>query len=84
MTGSRLRSRGAAAFLDRRERHSLLLAAAAADNQPFAAIEADVTIEEDVAHAVETALAQFGNIGTMVHNVAIGPLGTVLDTPPAL
>jgi NAD(P)-dependent dehydrogenase (short-subunit alcohol dehydrogenase family) len=61
-----------------------LLAAAAADNLPLAAIEADVSIEEHVARAVETALARFGSIGAVVHNAAIGPLGTVLDTPPAL
>jgi NAD(P)-dependent dehydrogenase (short-subunit alcohol dehydrogenase family) len=61
-----------------------LLAEAAAGKLPLAAMEADVSAEEHVARVVETALARFGSIGAVVHNAAIGPLGTVLDTPPAL
>ncbi|MFG1374325.1 SDR family oxidoreductase [Xanthobacter oligotrophicus] len=45
-------------------------------------LEADVTVEADVARVVDTALARCGRIHGIVNNAAIGPLGTVLDTPP--
>lgn len=45
-------------------------------------LEADVTVEADVARVVDTALARYGRIHGIVNNAAIGPLGTVLDTPP--
>jgi len=48
------------------------------------ALEADVSDEADVARVVDIALSRFGRIGALVNNAAIGPLGTVLDTDPAL
>jgi NAD(P)-dependent dehydrogenase (short-subunit alcohol dehydrogenase family) len=50
----------------------------------FEAQEADVSDEADVARVVGLALSRFGRIGALVNNAAIGPLGTVLDTDPAL
>ena len=50
----------------------------------FEALEADVSDEADVARVVGLALSRFGRIGALVNNAAIGPLGTVLDTDPAL
>jgi NAD(P)-dependent dehydrogenase (short-subunit alcohol dehydrogenase family) len=48
------------------------------------ALEADVSDEADVARVMGLALSRFGRIGALVNNAAIGPLGTVLDTDPAL
>lgn len=56
----------------------------AALGSAFDVFEADVSDEAAVARVVETALARFGRIGALVNNAAIGPLGTVLDTDPAL
>ncbi len=50
----------------------------------FEALEADVSDEADVARVMGLALSRFGRIGALVNNAAIGPLGTVLDTDPAL
>jgi len=47
-------------------------------------MEADVSEPAAVAAVVACALARFERIGAVVNNAAIGPLGTVLDTPPEL
>lgn len=47
-------------------------------------LEADVSSATDVERVVATALARHGRIDALVHNAAIGPLGTVLDTDEAL
>lgn len=58
--------------------------AAQADGLPLWFIAADVTDEAQVAGVVEAALERHGRIHGVVNNAAIGPLGTVLDTPPDL
>ncbi|WP_144639300.1 SDR family NAD(P)-dependent oxidoreductase [Bordetella genomosp. 13] len=45
-------------------------------------MEADVSNEADVARVAQRALDLHGRIDGLVNNAAIGPLGTVLDTPP--
>lgn len=47
-------------------------------------MEADVSEEADVARVVDAALDTHGRIAGLVNNAAIGPLGTVIDTPPDL
>lgn len=47
-------------------------------------LDADTSSEIDVGSVVDTALSRFGRIDAVVANAAIGPLGTVLDTPPDL
>lgn len=47
-------------------------------------LEADVSSAADVARVLEVALARQGTVHALVHNAAIGPLGTVLDTDEAL
>src|SRR5690606_21620943 len=47
-------------------------------------LEADVSDEAAVANVVQTALDLHGRIDGLVNNAAIGPLGTVVDTDPAL
>ncbi|MDF0599046.1 SDR family NAD(P)-dependent oxidoreductase [Psychromarinibacter halotolerans] len=47
-------------------------------------LEADVTVEADVARVVETTRARYGRIHGIVNNAAIGPLGTVMETDPAI
>ncbi len=47
-------------------------------------LEADVSNAQDVARVVKHALDKFGGISCLVNNAAIGPLGTVLDTPEDL
>jgi NAD(P)-dependent dehydrogenase (short-subunit alcohol dehydrogenase family) len=49
--------------------------------RPVELLEADVSNAADVQRVVDTALKRFGSIEGLVHNAAIGPLGTVLDTP---
>lgn len=52
---------------------------------PLSFMAADVTSEAGVAGVVEAALAAGGGrILGVVNNAAIGPLGTILDTPPEL
>ena len=46
-------------------------------------LEADTSSEADVERVVTTALSAYGRIDALVLNAAIGPLGTVLDTPPS-
>ncbi len=43
-------------------------------------LEADVSSAAAVAGVVNAALARHGRVDALVHNAAIGPLGTVLDT----
>jgi NAD(P)-dependent dehydrogenase (short-subunit alcohol dehydrogenase family) len=62
----------------------LLAAEARARNLPMTALEADVTVAADVARVVDAALAKFGRVDALVNNAAIGPLGTILDTPEEL
>jgi NAD(P)-dependent dehydrogenase (short-subunit alcohol dehydrogenase family) len=45
------------------------------------ALEADVSKAADVQRIVDFALATYGEIGGLVNNAAIGPLGTILTTP---
>ena len=47
-------------------------------------LDADVSDEAAVAAVASRALDSFGRIDALVANAAIGPLGTVIDTPPAL
>ncbi len=46
-------------------------------------IQADVASARDVERAVARTLELHGRIDALVNNAAIGPLGTVLDTPEA-
>lgn len=61
-----------------------LRAEAAARGLEVTLLEADVTAEADVARVVETTLARYGRIHGIVNNAAIGPLGTVMETDPAI
>lgn len=61
-----------------------LRAQAQARGLDVTAMEADVSVEADVARVVAETLARHGRIGALVNNAAIGPLGTVTDTPPEL
>jgi NAD(P)-dependent dehydrogenase (short-subunit alcohol dehydrogenase family) len=47
-------------------------------------LEADVSSASDVQRVVDFTLKKHGRIDALVHNAAIGPLGTVLDTDEAL
>ena len=44
-------------------------------------LEADVSKSDQVNKVVEFTLKSFGHIDALVNNAAIGPLGTILDTP---
>lgn len=44
-------------------------------------MEADVSASDDVDRLIASTVARFGRVDALVHNAAIGPLGTVLDTP---
>jgi NAD(P)-dependent dehydrogenase (short-subunit alcohol dehydrogenase family) len=48
------------------------------------AVEADVAKTDDIRRVVDAALARWGRIDGLVNNAAIGPLGTILDTPEEL
>lgn len=61
-----------------------LLDTARKGNLPLEAMEADVTVEDDVARVMARAEAMAGRVWGIVNNAAIGPLGTVLDTAPDL
>ena len=62
----------------------LLRAEAAAKNLQLTAMEADVSSAADVNRVVQATLDRFGRIDALVNNAAIGPLGTILDTPEDL
>jgi NAD(P)-dependent dehydrogenase (short-subunit alcohol dehydrogenase family) len=47
-------------------------------------LEADVSNADDVARVVAFTLATHGDIGGLVNNAAIGPLGSILDTSAEL
>ena len=47
-------------------------------------LEADVTSAADVQRVVDHTLGRYGTLHGLVNNAAIGPLGTVLDTPEDL
>ncbi len=47
-------------------------------------IEADVSDAQAVDGVAAVAMARFGRVDALVANAAIGPLGTVMDTPPEL
>ncbi len=57
---------------------------AAAAGLDITLLEADVSSEADVAGVMEAALKAYGRVGALVNNAAIGPLGTIIDTPPDL
>lgn len=48
------------------------------------AIEADITQEADAQQVIKQAVAHFGRITAVVNNAAIGPLGTITETPKDL
>ncbi len=56
----------------------------AAEGLSAEVLEADVSDEAAVNDVIQHALDTFGRIDALVANAAIGPLGTVLDTPPEL
>ncbi len=45
-------------------------------------LTADVSSEADVSRVIDHTLSRHGRIDGLVNNAAIGPLGTVLNTPP--
>jgi len=47
-------------------------------------LEADVSSARDVQRVVAHAMQRYGRVDGLVNNAAIGPLGTVLDTPEDL
>jgi NAD(P)-dependent dehydrogenase (short-subunit alcohol dehydrogenase family) len=47
-------------------------------------LEADVSKAQDVQKVIDFALKTHGRIDALVHNAAIGPLGTVLNTDEAI
>jgi NAD(P)-dependent dehydrogenase (short-subunit alcohol dehydrogenase family) len=47
-------------------------------------MEADVSKADDVQKIIEFSLKRHGRIDALVHNAAIGPLGTVLNTDEAI
>lgn len=47
-------------------------------------LEADVSLAADIERAVQHTLQRYGAIHGLVNNAAIGPLGTVVDTPEEL
>ena len=51
---------------------------------PLSFVAGDVTSESNVAAAIDQALAFGQGLHGVINNAAIGPLGTVLDTDPAL
>jgi NAD(P)-dependent dehydrogenase (short-subunit alcohol dehydrogenase family) len=57
-----------------------LRAALAAEELTVDLMEADVSNAADVQRVVDFARDKYGRIDALVHNAAIGPLGTVLDT----
>lgn len=61
-----------------------LAAALKAEGLGATLLEADTSDEGAVNAVVNTALERYGRIDAVVANAAIGPLGTVLDTDPAL
>jgi NAD(P)-dependent dehydrogenase (short-subunit alcohol dehydrogenase family) len=61
-----------------------LRAELAAERHDAEVLEADVSNAADVARVVDHALGRYGRIDALVSNAAIGPLGSVLDTPEEL
>jgi NAD(P)-dependent dehydrogenase (short-subunit alcohol dehydrogenase family) len=59
---------------------SLARLAAADRGLALEALEADVTVDADVARVVAFTLDRFGRIDALVNNAAIGPLGTIVQT----
>jgi len=53
-------------------------------NARVLAVEADITEPEQAQQVVEQAKERFGRISALVNNAAIGPLGTIVDTPKDL
>ena len=62
--------------------HDALDAAGMADR--VEAMEADVSNVADVERVVARTIECFGRVDGLVNNAAIGPLGTIVDTDPAL
>ncbi len=63
---------------------ALLREEAAQADLPIDVLEADVSDAAAVARVVDHTLARYGRIDALVNNAAIGPLGTILDTPEEL
>jgi NADP-dependent 3-hydroxy acid dehydrogenase YdfG len=84
-TARRLAAEGAAVALvaRRRDRLEELAATIAGAGGTALVIEADVTIEEQAAAAVERTMAELGRLDTLVSNAGIMLLGPALDTPVA-
>jgi NAD(P)-dependent dehydrogenase (short-subunit alcohol dehydrogenase family) len=47
-------------------------------------LQADVSKSDDVRRVVEFTLGKYGRVDALVNNAAIGPLGTILETPEEL
>jgi NAD(P)-dependent dehydrogenase (short-subunit alcohol dehydrogenase family) len=47
-------------------------------------LEADVSKAADVERVVESTLQKYGEINALVNNAAVGPLGSILETPEEL
>lgn len=47
-------------------------------------IEADITQESDAQRVIDSAMQRFGRINALINNAAIGPLGTIEETPKDL
>lgn len=62
--------------------HAAVEAAGVADRVEV--LEADVSDAADVARVVARTIERFGRVDGLVNNAAIGPLGTIVDTDPAL
>lgn len=58
--------------------------AAAGLQERVAVMAADVADEADTGRVVDEALRRYGRVDGLVNNAAIGPLGTVLSTEPAM
>jgi NAD(P)-dependent dehydrogenase (short-subunit alcohol dehydrogenase family) len=63
---------------------ALLREEAGRRNLPIEVFEADVSVAADVARIVDRTLADHGRVDALVNNAAIGPLGTILETPEDL
>lgn len=63
---------------------ALVRAEAEAGKLEVDALDADVSQASDVARVVDFTLKKYGRIDALVNNAAIGPLGTILETPEDL
>ncbi len=63
---------------------ALLKEAAEREGLGIDALTADVAVAADVGRILDFTLQKYGRIDALVNNAAIGPLGTILDTPEEL